>query len=259
MPAYADGLAVILPPLSLTNIVHTTLFELLCTYPDASSSEAFLQNHLEFAIIRAVAKPKYFLRIGINYHGKKVQHLMCDEKGRLIGWNPAGDALGTSSKAKMLLAGHTIFGRDVDEQKMSDTKIGGGDIPINQYVRIEFKARGWLGKTKNRDGKQFEKDIDLLKSDRADLIVVCLSETAHLKWRGEGPTHHAVRRTGTHRFRALLIDPQNLHGTEPVIREITFEQQSWSVLTRRALGRPDSIMPGAEHFITMCWRREVAG
>lgn len=70
---------------------------------------------MEFAVIDADVAPRYYLRIGINYHGQKVQQLQADpETGVLIGWNPIGDALGVGSRAKVLLAGHTIFDRDLE-------------------------------------------------------------------------------------------------------------------------------------------------
>ncbi len=211
---------------------------------------------MEFAVIDADVTPRYYLRIGINYHGQKVQHLQTDPTtGVLIGWNPSGDALGIGNSAKVLLAGHTIFDRDPDEPMMNDTKIGGGDIPGGNYIRIEFKARGWLGQTKNLDGKQLEKDLDLLQQDKADLLVICLSETAHRKWRGEGPAHQAARRTGTERFSEILVPVGELAGTDVLLREIEFESQRWTVSTQRVIGAADSMMPGAEHFITLCWRR----
>lgn len=242
------------PPTGLIDWVDQALDDLLSRNPAATSSEAYLQHHLEFAILAAPVTPRYHIRIGINYHGQKVQHLQLDETtGVLIGWNPTGDALATGSRARMLLAGHTIFPRDPSEPMMSDTKIGGGRIPSGRYVRLEFKARGWLGKTKNLDGKQFEKDLDLLKNDRADLIVACLSETAHRKWCGEGPLHHALRRTGCERFREILVDVGGM-STDRLERTVDFEGQPWVVRTRRIRGAPDSIMPGALHLVTFCWR-----
>jgi hypothetical protein len=246
------------PPASLVRIIHEILFELLRSNPAATSSEAYVQHYLEFALLSAPVTPRYRLRIGINYHGDKVQHITVDtDTGRLVGWNETGDALGTGKKAKMLLAGYTIFERDADEQLMSDTKIGGGDIDDKTYIRVEFKARGWLGKTKNLAGKELEKDIDLLKNDRADLLVICLSETAHRKWRGEGPTHQATRRTGCERFRQILVPVEELDDTEIHERCITFEGQQWVVSTRKVIGSTTSIMPGAEHIITMCWRADA--
>ncbi len=243
------------PPISLTNLIHQKLSELLRSNPAATSSEAYVRSHMEFAVIDADVTPRYYLRIGINYHGQKVQHLQTEPgTGVLIGWNPGGDALGTGNKAKMLLAGYTIFNRDPDEPMMNDSKIGGGDIPGGTYIRIEFKARGWLGQTKNLDGKQLEKDLDLLKQDKADLLVICLSETAHRKWRGEGPAHQALRRTGTERFSKILVPLDDLHGTDILVRNIDFEGQDWTTSTQRVIGAPDSMMPGAEHFITLCWR-----
>lgn len=245
----------IIPPKTLIDFIRNELFNLLTENPAATSSEAFVQHSIEFALINAPITPRYFLRIGINYHGNKVQHIRIDENGILIGWNPEGDALGIGNKAKMLLASKTIYERDKDEQSMSDTKIGGGDIPIGSYVRAEFKSRGWLGKTKNLDGKQLEKDIELLKKDKADLLVICLSETAYRKWRGEGPTYQANRRTGTNRFREIFVGLENLKETIPLEINIKYENQNWTVLHQRVIGSPSSIMPYAEHIITMCWRR----
>jgi len=243
------------PPASLVAIIHRTLFTLLTGNPAATSSEAYVRLHVEFSIVSEKVRPRYYLRIGINYHGQKVQHLRLREpEGTLVGWNPAGDALRTGSNAKMLLAGHTIFPREPGEPMMNDTKIGGGDIEPHRYVRIEFKVRGWLGQTKNLDGKQLEKDIDLLKQDRADLLIMCLSETAHRKWRGEGPNHQASRRTGTDRFVNILVAPEVLRRTEIRNQDIDFEGQRWTTSSRRIIGSPTSSMPGAGHFVTMCWQ-----
>ncbi len=243
------------PPTSLVVLVHNIIADLLTHNPAASCSEAYIQNYVEFEIIEAEVEPKYYTRIGINYHGHKVQQLKIDPTtGFLIGWNPTGDALGIAKKAKMLLAGYTIFDRDAEEPMMNDAKIGGGEIPEGSYIRLEFKARGWLGKTKNLDGKQLEKDLDLLKEDKADLLVICLSETAHRKWRGEGPTHQVSRRSGLTRFSQILIDTALLQGTNRFERTITFESQRWVISTQRVIGATNSIMPGAEHYITLCYR-----
>jgi len=244
------------PPDSLIQLVHETLSELLENNPAATSSEAYVQHHLQFKIIQSDVTPRYYLRIGINYHGQKVQHITVDSStGRLVGWNPSGDALGTGKKAKVLLAGITIFERDLHEPMMNDTKIGGGNIPQDEYIRVEFKARGWLGQTKNLGGSQLEKDLNLLKRDKADLLVICLSETAHRKWRGEGNKHHATKRTGTTRFQQILVDPMQLSQTSILQRNITFENQNWVVSTQRVIGASTSIMPTAEHYITLCWRQ----
>ncbi|HLC01536.1 MAG TPA: hypothetical protein VJK02_00735 [Anaerolineales bacterium] len=249
----------IIPPASLVARIHQILHDLLTLNPAATSSEAYVQNYLEFTLI-SVEEPeaasRYFLRIGINYHGAKVQHIEVDKAtGRLKGWNPTGDALAIGRSAKMLLAGHTILPRDPGEPHMNDSKIGGGTILSGSYVRTEFKARGWLGKTKNLDGKQLEKDIDLLKNDRADLLIICLSETAHRKWRGEGPPHQVARRTGVSRFLPILVPVSYLNGTDVLLRDIVYEGQEWTVSTQRVIGAPSSIMPGAEHYVTLCWRR----
>lgn len=247
---------VLVPPKALVDRIHSILEELLTRNPAATSSESYVQHHIEFALLEEEVEPRYYLRIGINYHGAKVQHIQYDAAtGGLIGWNPGGDALGVGQNAQILLAGVTIFDRDADEPMMNDTKVGGGEIPRGRYVRIEFKVRGFLGKTKNLAGSQLEKDIDLIKTDRADLMVVCLSETAHRKWRGEGSAFHATRRTGTDRFAKLLVEPDVLTGTDALVRDIDFEGQHWSVSSQLVVGAPDSAMPGAKHFITLAWRR----
>lgn len=248
-----------IPPASLITFLHEVLFELLRSNPAATASEAYVQHYVEFELIKFPASshhPRYFVRIGINYHGAKVQQIEVDNQtGVLVGWNESGDALATGKRAKMRLAGYTIFDRDLDEPNMSDTKIGGGEIPPGSYIRVEFKVRGWLGKTKNLDGEQLEKDIDLLKNDQADLLITCLSETAHRKWRGEGPVHQAERRTGTDRFLQIFVPTESLVDSEILERDIVFEGQAWTISTRKVTGAVGSIMPGADHFITMCWRR----
>lgn len=247
---------VLVPPAALIDRLHSVIEDLLRENPAATSSESYVQNHIEYALLEEDTDPRYYLRIGINYHGAKVQHIQYDaDSGVLVGWNPEGDALGTGKRAQVLLANVTIFDRDPAEPMMNDTKVGGGEIPTGRYVRIEFKVRGFLGKTKNLDGKQLEKDINLIQNDRADLMVVCLSETAHRKWRGEGPSHQAGRRTGTERFQQLLVAPTQLSGTDVLLREIDFEGQPWSVSTQRVIGAPGSSMPGAQHFVTIAWRR----
>ncbi len=247
-----------IPPPSLVSLIHELLLELLKHNPTATSSEAYVQNYIELELIKYnVAPPhsRYFLRTGINYHGNKVQHIAIDNNGKLIGWNEMGDALATGKNAKVLLAGVTIFDREPNEPNMSDTKIGGGEMLPDTYIRVEFKARGWLGKTKNLGGDQLEKDIDLLKMDKADLLIICLSETAHRKWRGEGPQHQAERRTGTARFLPIFVPVDTLVDIQILERDIVFEGQNWTVSSRRIIASSTSMMPGAEHFITMCWRR----
>jgi hypothetical protein len=162
----------------------------------------------------------------------------------------------TPHKAKVLLAGQTIFPRDDDEQLMSDSKVGGGPIPDGKYVRVEFKVRGWLGKTNNLGGEQLEKDLYLLQDDRADLLVIGLSETDDLKWRGDGPTYQAARRTGTARFAEVLVDPVAVTSW-PARRDFTFEDQPWAMLTDKVLAAAGSSMPGAIHYVTLLWRRDV--
>lgn len=225
----------------------------------ATSSESYVQHNVEFAVLEYPIDPRYYLRIGINYHGQQVQHIQIDARtNELVGWHRAGDALATGENAKMRLAGWTIFPRDASEQLMSDTKIGGGRISKDLYVRVEFKVRGWLGKTKNLAGKELEKDIDLVQQDKADLLVVCLSETAHLKWRGEGPAHQVLRRTGIHRFRQILVDPAILDKDEILERNVIFEGHPWGISTQRVVGSYNSAMPGAEHFVTLAWRRDTS-
>lgn len=221
----------------------------------ATVSEAIIQHAVEFDLLNQVREDRYYLRIGINYRGKNVQHIKLDSSGKLMGWNPGGSALGTGKNAKVLLAGVTIFARDDDEQLMSDSKIGGGEVDKDRYVRVEFKVRGWLGKTKNLDGAQLEKDFDLLRNDRADLLVICLSETAHLKFRGSGPAHQASRRVGTQRFKQVLVDPCKV-SCWPERRIFRFEDQPWASTTDRIEGRADSAMPGAVHYVTLVWRTD---
>src|SRR5437762_210004 len=82
-----------IPPPTLVQLIHEKLSDLLTSNPAATSSEAYVRNHMEFKVIDQDCDPHYYLRIGINYHGDKVQHLQTDKKGVLIGWNPKGDAL----------------------------------------------------------------------------------------------------------------------------------------------------------------------
>ncbi len=244
------------PPDSLVALLHRELQLLLQDNPVATSSEAYVQNHVEFALLREPVSPPYYLRIGINYHGQQVQHVQVSEKtSELIGWNPDGDPLGTGRRAKFLLGKHTIFPRRPDEHNMTDSKIGGGPVPAGLEIRIEFKVRGWLGKTRNLDGAQLEKDIDLLQDDRADLLVIALSEIAHLKWRGEGPVYQAERRTGTARFRQILLPGRDLPLGEIVRREMSFEGAPWVTSAQRVAGSASSLMPGAEHVVTLCWQK----
>jgi len=235
----------IVPPNRFIQHISDHLADLLSTNPASTSSEAYVQNHLEFAMLN----DGYTLRAGINYHGGKVQELRL-VNGTLHGWNPQGNALGTASRAKMLLSGYTIVDRDSNEHDMSDSKFSGGTIPQGNYLRVEFKCRGWLGKTKNLDGKQLLKDIDLLKDAKADLLVILLSETAHKKWRGEGDAHHAQRRTGTDIFSQILIPIR----TSTLTRNINLNGQNWTIYCRKVIGSRGSIMPEAEHYINMCWR-----
>jgi len=258
----------LIPPADLRARLHAILEDLLQRNPAATSSESYVQNHVEFELLAEQIEPRYSLRIGINYHGAKVQHITYDTNGVLIGWNPSGEALGIRGRAKVLLAGVTISDRDPNEQIMSDCKICGGNVPAGRYVRTEFKVRGWLGKTKNLAGNELLKDFRLLRNDRADLLVIALSEVAHLKWRGEGPAHQVGRRTGCVDFRKVLIDPGRLADTTiaqqdiPQMRietlagpgEPEVPPQHWRTSTQRIVGSPSSNMPGAEHLVTLCWR-----
>ncbi len=211
-----------------------------------------MQHHVEFALLA----DGYTVRSGINYHGSKVQELRI-VNNVLNGWNPRGDALGTGRNAKMLLSGYTIVDREVGDTEplMSDSKFAGKDVPLGKYVRVEYKVRGWLGKTKNLDGKQLEKDLDLLKDDKADLLVVCLSETAHRKWRGEGAPHQVTRRTGCDRFKQVLRDFDAVKSAGTVDAPIVFEGQDWSVRSTFVSGLSSSSMPEAGHIITTCRKK----
>ncbi len=256
------------PPRNLRIKLHKILADLLRENPAATSSESYVQHHVEFALLAEPIAPRYRLRTGINYRGEHVQQLAYRANGELIGWNPKGDALGTGARAKMLLAGKTIVARDPDEQHMTDCKIGGGRVPSGKYVRTEFKVRGWLGRTKNLGGEQVLKDFRLLRDDRADLFVMALSEVAHRKWCGEGPAHQVKRRTGCAEFEKVLINPDALDGTKITTRDVVgfqidakldpdepaVQPQHWRVSTQRVVGSASSNMPGAEHFVTLCWR-----
>lgn len=244
------------PPPSFIERVHNILYDLLSERPEATSNEDYLKHHVEFELLHSDVDESYVLRIGINYRGGNVQHIRTDDSGTLVGWNPDGSPIGTGDDAMVLLSGHTIFDRGDDEPDMNDSKISGGHIPDGKSVRIEFKVRGWLGKTKNLDGAQVEKDLELLKNDEADLLIMCLSETAHRKWLGEGPEHHARRRTGVDRFQNFLFDLDEANLPDGVVkkRNINFESQHWRVSCQRVEATQDSIMPGADHFITMCWK-----
>jgi hypothetical protein len=244
------------PPLTFTNRVHKLIHDLLSERPEAASNEDYLKHHVEFELLHSDVDESYALRIGINYRGGNVQRIETDDSGTLIGWNPDGSPLGIEDDAMVLLSGHTIIDRGEDEPDMNDSKISGGNIPDGKSVRIEFKVRGWLGKTKNLDGAQVEKDLNLLKNDDADLLIMCLSETAHRKWLGEGPEHHARRRIGVDRFQNFLFDIDDSDLPDGVVkrRNINFESQHWRVSCQRVEATQDSIMPGANHFITMCWK-----
>ena len=242
------------PPTEFIETLQKIINDLLVENPAATSSEQFLQHHVEFELMKININPKYFMRIGINYHGAKVQHIGLDNKGKLIGWNPDGDALGIGSKAKMLLANYTIFDRLQDEPMMSDTKVGGGVMPKNKFVRIEYKVRGWLGKTKNLDGKQLEKDLNLLKNDNADLLVIALSETAHKKWRGEGPAYQVKRRTSISRLEKILFNYEDIVSEKKITNRVNFEGQNWNVNSIYIEGGETSNMPRAGHILTMCYK-----
>lgn len=246
-----------IPPDDFRKLIHQQLLILLESNPLATASESYIQHHVEFSLLKLRISPRYLIRIGINYHGAKVQEIRCNNDGRLVGWNPQGDAMGIGQRAKLLLAGPngTIVDREDNEPMMSDSKFGGGVLPSGRYIRLEYKVRGWLGKTKNLDGKQLEKDLDLLKNDKADLLVVCLSETAHLKWRGHGPLHQASRRTSVDRFKQVLPELDDIAGSSVFTHDIVFEGQPWRVTAQRAIGSDESPMPGALHTILLISKR----
>jgi len=247
----------LLPPDEFRLLIHRELRDLLERNPLATVSESFIQHHIEFFLLNLKVSPRYLVRIGINFHGGLVQELKCDNNGKLIGWNQMGDPLGTRANAKIILSGPngTIVRRENNEPMMSDSKFGGGSLPNNRYIRLEYKVRGWLGKTKNLDGKQLEKDLDLLKNDKADLLVVCLSETAHLKWRGHGPEHQASRRTSVDRFKTVLPKLEDISKEGIFHQDIVFEKQLWKVTAQRAYGSVKSPMPGALHTILLISKR----
>jgi len=58
------------PPTSLIEFIHGIIAELLTSNPAATSSEAYVRHHLEFELINVPVNPRYYLRIGINYHGQ---------------------------------------------------------------------------------------------------------------------------------------------------------------------------------------------
>lgn len=239
------------PPESLKAIIMDELYKLVRKNPMAPSSESYVQHSIEFKLIKYDVDPPYHLRIGINYHGAQVQHIKVDPtSGVLIGWNPDGDALKGGRRAKMLLGGVTIFPREADEPTMNDLKVGGGDVG-ERYVRIEFKVRGWLGKTKNLDGGQFEKDINLLKNDRADLLVWCLSETAHRKFRGEGPDHQTSRRSSIARLSPFLLNSDRYCNDVQIKFDAELEGERFQVVTRRCTASRTSVMPHAIHYLTL--------
>jgi hypothetical protein len=162
-----------------------------------------------------------------------------------------------------------------NRRKGEDPPGGDDDLPARTQRAVDdrlqdrgLKVRGWLGKTKNLDGAQLLKDFRLLRDDRADLLVIALSEVAHLKWRGEGPAHQVKRRVGCADFEKVLADPAALDGTNIATQEIvgfrietkldpnepTVRRQHWRTSTQRVIGSASSNMPRAEHFVTLCWR-----
>ncbi len=159
------------------------------------------------------------IRIGINYHGQYVQHVQLNDEGNIAGWNPEGDVFRRGSKNKMIMKSTdpdnpgTIIDRDDGEHNNTDSKIQNGRfLREAEYVRVEHKVRGWLGKTRNLDGEQLMKDIALLQHNQADLLHWSLSEAAYRKFRGEGPVHQAQRRSGTTQFFSLLPNDRLLEN-----------------------------------------------
>lgn len=236
--------------------LHDVLSRLMEEEPLATQSEAYLQHRVETELLHWAIAPPYTIRIGINYHGQWVQHMTLDN-GVIVGWNPGGDVFSSRANAKMRMKGYSIFARRPNEQLMTDSRIGGGPVAMDEFVRTEFKVRGWLGKTRNLDGAQLLKDVNLLRDDLADLLVVTLSERAYLQWRGGGPAHQAVRRTGVVTFRAFLPPPPahgaitSATGTWPAeIDRVAFTFES---STQRVTAAAASTMPGAVHFVTLVW------
>ena len=97
------------PPTEFIETLQKIINDLLVENPAATSSEQFLQHHVEFELMKININPKYFMRIGINYHGAKVQHIGLDNKGKLIGWNP--DQMGTLTS--FLICSSTLFDKQV--------------------------------------------------------------------------------------------------------------------------------------------------
>lgn len=240
------------PTTGVVSSVFRVLTALLKDNPLASGSEAYLQNHLEFSLLSQTPL-RFGLRIGINYRGATVQHVELDGQGRLIGWNPSGDALGQGARSKLVLAGQTIVNRSVGEHAMSDTRLIKGDLPQGFYTRLEIKCRGWLGKTRNLDGKQLEKDLNLLTQGHADGVVIVLSEVAHRKWCGEGQATQAARRTGVGRFSALLTPldqlPRAPASVSTAIRTDPGVNRQVTVREVAVEASNQSSMPGALHSI----------
>ena len=107
---------------------------------------------------------------------------------------------------------------------MSDTKVGGGVMPKNKFVRIEYKVRGWLGKTKNLDGKQLEKDLNLLKNDTDLLVIACLKTIRNGE---EGSAYQVKRRTSISRLK-ILFNYEDI-VSEKITNRVNFEGQNWNV------------------------------
>ena len=203
------------PPLNLVEEMMNFVQGILIGNPLVTGSE----KHLEAMIEQRFLLNGSALRIGINYHGANVQHIQLNEDGNIVGWNPEGDVFARSAGKKMILKSNsednpgTIIDREVGEHSNSDTKIQNGRfLATDEYVRIEHKVRGWLGKTRNLDGEQLMKDIALLLHNQADLLHWSLSEAAYRKFRGEGPANNARRRAGTTQFFSLLPNDQLLEN-----------------------------------------------
>jgi hypothetical protein len=61
----------ITPPPALVNLIHDLLFELLGKNPAATSSEKYVQHHIEFGIAEAVVTPATFSGSGSTTTARK--------------------------------------------------------------------------------------------------------------------------------------------------------------------------------------------
>jgi hypothetical protein len=270
------------PPAQMIEQILEYLVPLYTDRPLASSNEAYLQNRIEHHFIFNLG---YSLRIGINYHGGMIQLIRVNPvTGRLVGWNQNGSVFGIGHRNKLIMTTQqprgesTVFPREPNESTQTDTKLQAGpNLNSDQYVRIEHKVRGWDGKSKNLDGKQFLKDIVLLQGNEADLLHWSLSEAAYRKWRGERP--RANQRAGLVQFQPILgLDPDgaddradfnaqvggdftpagNIEGGAGRLAEAGVAYQfalDISVTIHRVRADANSIMPTAEHYIVLIRRR----